>query len=101
MLPWGIEAHPKLLSPVGHWAKAIVDPRLDPAAGPACAEGWIWRPDEPPADAVRFHGPFTTAKQLEESQTMKEYSKNSINQVKRHRHKAGKTFAFYCLFGQA
>lgn len=73
----------------------------DPAAGPAWAEGWIWRPDEPPADTVFFHGPFTKAKQLEESQTMKEYSKNSINQVKRHRHKAGKTFAFYCLFGQA
>lgn len=98
-MPWGTGAQPKLLFPAGHWAKAIVDPKLDPEAGPAWAEGWIWRPDEPLADAVCFHEPFTAAEQLEESQTMKEYSKTSVNQVKRHRHKAGKTFAFYCLFG--
>lgn len=58
------EAHPQLLSPTGRRAKAIVDPRLDPAAGAARAEGWVWRPDEPPAEAVCFHGAFTTVNSL-------------------------------------
>ena len=101
MLPRGTGAHLKPLSPAGHQVKAIVDPKLDPEAGPVWAEGRICRPGKRPADPVCFHRPFTTAEQLEESQTMKEYRKNSINQVKRHRHKAGKTFAFYCLFRQA
>lgn len=76
---------------MGHQAKAIVDPKLDPTTGSAQAKGWIW---SPLADAVCFHKPFTRAEQLEESQSMKDYSKKTINHVKDMNIKRGRHLPF-------
>lgn len=49
---------------------------------------------QPPEGAVCFYGPFTTVKLLEESQSMKEYGKISINQVKGTDIKLGRHLPF-------
>lgn len=49
---------------------------------------------QPLKGTVCFYGPFTTVKLLEESQTMKEYGKISINQVKSIDIKLGRHLPF-------